>query len=194
MNIAIDIDDTLTNSFDYFQPFVAEFFGVDLSELKEKGISYGNLPNEWKPRELEFFRAYYDKVVPQTTFKSDAADCVRKLRERGHKVIIITARTNSFYTDAYKTTVEELKNGNIVYDKLVCSMDKAAACVENRIDVLFDDMLYNVDAAIDAGVNAVLFTSKANVNADKKYKRVNDWSEVLRFIDEIEKQIESSEE
>ena len=194
MNIAIDIDDTLTNSFDYFQPFVAEFFGADLSELKEKNISYGNLPNEWKPRELEFCRAYYDKAVAQTPFKPDAAEGVRKLRERGHKIFIITARTNSFYTDAYKTTVEELKNGNIVYDKLVCSMDKAAACVENRIDVLFDDMLYNVDAAIDAGVNAVLFTSKANVNADKKYKRVNDWSEVLRFIDEIEKQIESSEE
>ncbi len=30
MNIAINIDDTLTDSFDYFQPFVAEYFGVDL--------------------------------------------------------------------------------------------------------------------------------------------------------------------
>ena len=26
MNIAIDIDDTLTQSFDYFLPFVAEYF------------------------------------------------------------------------------------------------------------------------------------------------------------------------
>ena len=46
MNIAIDIDDTLTNSFDYFQPFVSEFFNADLDELKEKNISYGNLPDE----------------------------------------------------------------------------------------------------------------------------------------------------
>ena len=30
MNIAIDIDDTLTDSFDYFQPFVAEYFGAEL--------------------------------------------------------------------------------------------------------------------------------------------------------------------
>lgn len=29
MNIAVDIDDTLTDSFEYFMPFVAEFFGED---------------------------------------------------------------------------------------------------------------------------------------------------------------------
>ena len=29
MNIAIDIDDTLTESFDYFLPYVAEYFDVD---------------------------------------------------------------------------------------------------------------------------------------------------------------------
>ena len=28
MNIAIDIDDTLTESFDYFLPYVAEYFDV----------------------------------------------------------------------------------------------------------------------------------------------------------------------
>ena len=47
MNIAVDIDDTLTNSFDYFLPFVAEYFGADEKELKERNISYSNLPEEW---------------------------------------------------------------------------------------------------------------------------------------------------
>lgn len=28
MNIAVDIDDTLTDTFDYYIPFVAEFFGA----------------------------------------------------------------------------------------------------------------------------------------------------------------------
>lgn len=32
MNIAVDIDDTLTNSFEYFMPFVAEYFGADYEE------------------------------------------------------------------------------------------------------------------------------------------------------------------
>lgn len=34
MNIGIDIDDTLTDSFDYFMPFVAEYFHVNIHELK----------------------------------------------------------------------------------------------------------------------------------------------------------------
>lgn len=64
MNIGIDIDDTITDTFDYLMPFVAEFFGADLRELKARGISYSNLPEEWKGREIEFCKKYYDKVVP----------------------------------------------------------------------------------------------------------------------------------
>lgn len=37
MHIAIDIDDTLTNSFDYFIPFAAEYFGAEESDLRRRG-------------------------------------------------------------------------------------------------------------------------------------------------------------
>ena len=56
MNIAVDIDDTLTNSFEYFMPFVAEYFGVDYEELKRKNMSYNNLPEGWKDQEYAFGR------------------------------------------------------------------------------------------------------------------------------------------
>ena len=39
MNIGIDIDDTITDTFDYLMPFVAEFFGADLRELERKCCS-----------------------------------------------------------------------------------------------------------------------------------------------------------
>ncbi len=74
MNIAIDIDDTLTNSFEYFQPYVAEFFGTTVDYLRTKNISYGNLPPEWKARELEFCRKYYDKTAEFTPFKPYACE------------------------------------------------------------------------------------------------------------------------
>lgn len=121
MNIAIDIDDTLTDSFDYFMPFVAEYFGVEVEELKRRNVSYSNLPKEWKDREIDFGKAYYDNTVPDTPFKADAAWGVQKLREMGHRIVIITGRTTAFYTDPYKTTREELANGKIPYDKLICN-------------------------------------------------------------------------
>lgn len=189
MNIAIDIDDTLTNSFEYFQPFVSEFFGVTVAELKKRNISYGNLPAEWKSRELEFFRTYYDKVVPQTTFKPAAKDGVNFLRSLGHKIFIVTARTTDFYTDPYKTTAEELNNGGIIYDKLICSFDKAAACRENKISVLIDDMPHNCEAAQNVGIVPVLFNSKANINANVAFRRVNDWKEAVRVVEGIRQSI-----
>ena len=79
MNIAIDIDDTLTESFDYFLPFVAEYFGADAEELRNQNISYSNLPREWKAEEISFGKAYYDRVVADTPFKADAAWGVNRL-------------------------------------------------------------------------------------------------------------------
>ena len=77
MDIGIDIDDTLTNSFDYFQPYVAEYFNVGVDYLKE----------------INFFRTYYDKVVAFTPFKKNASKVLNKLKELGHRIIIITGRT-----------------------------------------------------------------------------------------------------
>lgn len=182
MNIAIDIDDTLTDSFDYFLPFVAEYFGAEISELKARNISYSNLPPAWKAHELDFCRAVYDRAVPDTTFKSDAAWGVQQLRAQGHRIIIITARTHEFYTDPYKTTVEELTKGGIVYDKLICTADKATACIEEQISVLIDDMPGNCAAATAVGIPAVLFTSKANRNMQTDFPRVSNWKEAVKLI------------
>ena len=46
MNIAIDIDDTLTNTFSYLQPYTAEYCKKPLEELVSNNISYDNTPKE----------------------------------------------------------------------------------------------------------------------------------------------------
>ena len=58
MNIAIDIDDTLAQTFEYFVPFVAEYFGVDESELWERNISGDNLPYPGEKKLFDFCRLY----------------------------------------------------------------------------------------------------------------------------------------
>ena len=182
MNIAIDIDDTLTDSFDYFLPFVAEYFGTDENELKSKNISYSNLPDEWKNDEISFCKTYYDRVVVNTPFKPDAAWGVSQLQKRGHRIIIITGRTTAFYTDPYKTTKEELEKGGIVYDKLICTLDKAAACRAENISVLIDDLPANCAAAAGNGIFAILFHSKGNQTVKTDFCKVSNWSEVIKTI------------
>ena len=182
MNIAIDIDDTLTESFGYFQPFVAEYFSVGVEEVRRRNISYGNLPPEWKSKGVEFYRVYYDRVVPDTPFKPDAAWGVAELRKMGHRIVIITGRSTAFYTDPYKTTAEELEKGGIVYDKLICTLDKGCACREEEIDILIDDLPANCDAAVKAGASAILFTSQANRDMETVYPRVSEWKNVIEII------------
>lgn len=185
MNIAIDIDDTLTNTFEYLMPFVAEFYEKDLEELQRKKISYSNIPVEWRKYELDFEKHYYDKVVVQTPFKKDAARYVSLLHQMGHRIVIITGRTKEFYTDPYATTEEELKNGNIVYDKLICTLNKNQACLDEHIDVMIDDLISNCDAVSSVGITPVLFTSQANMHLNTEYARVNHWDDVIEITEHI---------
>lgn len=187
MNIAIDIDDTLTESFDYFLPFVAEYFGVDAGVLRDKNISYSNLPEEWKKDEINFCKTYFDHVVADTPFKPDAAWGIAKLRERGHKIIIITGRTDAFYTDPYKTTAEELRNGGIIYDKLICTLAKAGSCTEENISLLIDDLPTNCTSVVNRGIPAIVFTSKANRNENTELLRVANWTEAVEAVTQIER-------
>ncbi|MDD6276705.1 MAG: hypothetical protein PUB20_07780 [Clostridia bacterium] len=182
MNIGVDIDDTLTNSFDYFLPFVAEYFGADEDELKAKNISYGTLPPEWDKYKNDFGKAYYDKVTPDTPFKPDAAWGINRLREAGHKIIIITHRSTEFYTNPYETTRNELDKGNICYDKLICTTDKATACVSENVSVLIDDLPENCLSAKEHGVHSILFNSKGNKDFKTYLPRVNNWSEAVEVI------------
>lgn len=177
MTIAIDIDDTLTDSFSYFIPFVAEYFGADCEELRKKNISYSTLPPEWKAKENMFGMAYYDKVVPMTPFKKGAKEAVQALRAAGHRVVIITARTTDFYTDPYRTTAEELQNGGIEYDKLICTVDKSAACLAEGVSVLIDDMPKNCEAALSCGIGAILFRSPGNREVSVDFPAVENWEE-----------------
>ena len=185
MNIAIDIDDTLTDSFDFFQPYVAEFFGADPAELRARNISYSNLPPEWKSDELSFCRAYYDRIVPHTPFKPDAAWGIRQLRAMGHRIVIITGRNTSLYTDPYQTTRQELANGGIEYDSLICTLDKGAACIAEQIHVLIDDLPANCASAEELGIPAILFTSSANRDVQAPYPRVSDWRSAVETVGAI---------
>ena len=189
LNIAVDIDDTLTLTFQHFQPYVAEYFGADVEELRAKNISYENLPDAWQARQLDFYKAYFDRVVPDTPFKSDAAWGIHVLRALGHRIIIITARTTAFYADPYATTVEELRRGGIEYDKLLCTFDKANACVEEKIDVLIDDLPRNCEAVAAVGVSVINMISPVNRDMQMPYPRVKNWAEAVDAVRQIADQL-----
>lgn len=186
MKIAIDIDDTLADSFSYFQPYVASFFKKDIKELQNKNISYLNIPSSWG-NEIEFAKKYYDVLVPKTPLKKDVSKVIKKLKEEGHTIIILTNRNTNLYLDPYKTTIEELKNGDIVFDKVICDKDKEKVCLKEGVDLLIDDLISNCFEANKVGVNSILFNSPINLDENVENIKVSNWNEVLQAISSIER-------
>lgn len=181
LTIGIDIDDTITNTFDYLMPAVAEFFNMDLNYLKENNISYTSLTPQMKEQELEFARANFDKLIPNTPIKPDAAEYIRKIRKLGHKVIIITARNSLFYTDPYKTSSEYLTKNNVQFDELICTFDKAGICKEQNVDIFIDDSINQCNKVKEAGIKTLLFASKINIS-NEEHQKVYSWQDVYHYI------------
>ena len=182
MNIAIDIDDTITNTFEYLQPYTAEYCSHPLEELKEKVISYDNTPPEWGLVMNEFAKKYFDLLIPNTPVKDGAADVIRALRRLGHRIIIITHRNNTLYSDCYLTTQFELKNCGIEYDLLICTGDKLKACQRERVDLLIDDTFTNLDSVSKAGIDVLMFLSPVNGCYSKQFKTVKSWDEIRKLL------------
>lgn len=184
MKIGIDIDDTMADTFEYLMPYIAEFFNVDIKYLKDNNISYNNLPKEMKERELEFAKKYYDKIIPNTPFKPKVAEYINKIKELGHEIVVITARDKTLYIDEYKTTIEELKNNNIQYDKLICDFDKAKVCKIEKIELFIDDSINNCKKVKELGIETILFSSKSNINSKTNLNRVDNWKDIYEKIKE----------
>ncbi len=186
MKIGIDIDDTMTDTFEYLMTYISEFFEIDKKYLKDNNISYSNLPKEMKRREIEFAKKYYDKVIPSTPFKPNVAEYIDKIKKLGHKIIIITARDKTLYTDEYKTTIEELKNNNIHYDKLICDFDKAKVCKNEKVDLFIDDSITNCNKVKELGIETILFNSKSNINTKTNLYRTSNWKDIYEKIKKFE--------
>ncbi|HAS56379.1 MAG TPA: hypothetical protein DCR94_03915 [Firmicutes bacterium] len=136
---------------------------------------------------MDFAKKYYDVLVTKTPFKKNASKVVKKLKEEGHAIIILTSRDNNLYLDPYKTTTEELKNGGIIFDKLICEKNKAKVCQDEGIELLIDDLAYNCLEASKLGINSILFASPSNTNCNIGNFKVSDWDEVLQVINAIKR-------
>lgn len=168
----------MADTFDYLMPYIAEFFNLDIKYLKNNNISYNTLPEKMKERELEFAKKYQDKVIPSTPFKPKVSEYIDKIKNLGHEIIIITARDKTLYVDEYKTTIKELKNNNINYDKLICNFDKAKVCKTKKIDLFIDDSISNCNKVNQLGIKTILFNSKSNIGDKTNLYRVDNWKEV----------------
>ncbi len=197
MIIGIDIDDTLT----FLQRIKIK---TAQDYIKRNNLNYklvkadGNLFSEmfdW-PNEVcdKFWFEEADKMLASVKARDYASDTLKRLKEEGNKIVIVTARTKQWHKDPYKLSFDWLIKNNLCFDKLIVGkLDKTQTCIDEKIDCFIDDIPETLTKLQNVGIKTILMKNPHNENQSIYSGKVaKDWKEIYDIIskdiwDSIEK-------
>ncbi len=187
MNIAVDIDDTITNTYEYMLPLIAINYNLDLKKLWSNKPSYKEL-SKTLPNYDDFIKNNYHVLANIVSVKEDAIEVLKKLRSEGHKIFIITARNTEEYGNPYKITYDFLISKGVPFDKLITNVaNKGLQCANEGIDVFLDDNTKNCKSAMKYNIRTYQFNSNFT-SLEDKIPRVKSWQEFYNIISSISKE------
>ena len=194
MNIGIDIDDTISETFEILLPYSQKYMIEDLHKKPELDYSvkcdnhfYIEAMSHWNEEEsAKFWKKYYDEMIENVNIKRFAAETINQLKEKGNKIFLITARWNEEGQVTEQITRKWLEKQNVKYDELIIKADnKLEIAKQKNIDIFIDDSFENCKS-IANNSNIKVFIMNSMVNRkfeDKKVKRVFSWPEIAYLIE-----------
>lgn len=169
--IAIDIDDTITNTYDVIKYYLKKF----------KPKSSNNFYSLDQQERDKFMRLYGELIHEEALVKERVVDCLNYLKESGYKIFILTARGNNYTSEREKTVNYLLKN-KIPYDHVIFSEDKIEKCYHHNIKILIDDRKENFSGAAKYNIECFLMNSE---EGDNQYTPCFlNWEEALKYFKE----------
>ena len=179
MTIGIDIDNTITNT------------SIYSNTLLKKDPLYNNKNNYRELNEeqiKDFLTKYLESIVKNVLVKEDVIDTLNYWKNKGHKIVFITARgaesTSDFVSlkSTYLTSLYFAKN-NIPFDKLIFFQEeKGNACLNEFVDIFIDDRENVLDEVAKKGIKTLRISEE---RVDSKHKLVQNWQEIKKYIDII---------
>ncbi|MCI8273327.1 MAG: hypothetical protein HFJ55_04515 [Clostridia bacterium] len=151
---------------------------------------------DWTEKEENsFYNDNIENFAKKLKPIKDAPYYIKKLKEDGNEIYIITGRDNGEYTNPYEITKEWLKKYEITYDKLIFtnSNDKHAKterCIENHIELMIEDSTRISLDLINSGINVYTMNTRYN-QKEQTLNRVSRWKEIYEKISELNKKEES---
>ena len=186
MKIGIDIDNTITDTLPILRKYCIEYNEQVVKrnlKINEEGFASYNF-FEWTEEENKnFCNLYLKEVVMQATVKEDASKVIRKLREEGNEIIIITARSLEHFKNPYQITKSFLEKNEIEYDELILSTPhKIEICLQKEIDIMLDDEPQNI-TEISEHIPVIVFEGPQNKKCNgRNIIKVQHWKEVDSII------------
>lgn len=195
MKIGIDIDGVLCNLNGYVQKYFKKYLeknNIPYKFDKYKELFYQQFNVEQK-YELDFWKECIFHYAKHTVRLNNASLITNKLHNDGHKLIIITSRQYSSHDNEEGKAMREivtkwLAKNKIYYDEIYYSNEtvgKKALVINNKIDVMIDDSLRNINE-ISENIPVFVFKNSANRKAKGKNKiMVNGWKDIYKIITEM---------
>lgn len=197
MNIGIDIDDTISETFETLLPYSQKYTIEDLKRKSEIDMNQNFLDhfyivymNGWNEKEAtDFWSKYYGEILKKVNIKKFASEVINKLKQKGHKIYLITARWDMPNDDIQGITKQWLIENNVEYDELIINAsDKLKLVEEKNIDIFIDDSFNNCkNIAVNSNAKVYMMTSRVNGSfEDENIKRVYSWPEIYDLINREE--------
>lgn len=194
MKIGIDIDNVISN---FDEELLKEFLNHD-KELRNSGIINKNADYikrgmfDWSQQEIdEFYYSNIERIATNLNVIDKAPEYIKKLKQEGYQIILISGRKNGEYQNPYEMTIEWLNKHGIVYDKLILtnaydSSEKAKVCLENGITIMIDDSARICEEVDKSGTIALIMDTPYNRQVSH-IKRVHNWKEIHEYITNYKK-------
>lgn len=198
MRIGIDIDGVLTDLESYI-------FDYGIKYCVENNLTYKIIPGYYEERKVlgiseeneeKFWNSYLKHYATEYKARDFASEIIKKLKEEGHEIYIVTARnewglTGEDYGKMKEFVKKWLEDNEIYYDRIIYTNDemqrdtkssKVKYCVGNYIDVMIEDSPKNIKE-ISKKIPVLCYHSSYNENvAGRNIKRVYSWYDIYNKI------------
>ena len=196
MRIGIDIDGVLTDieqwQLDYGSKFYFEKYDKEI--INNEGYETTDIFKVDSKLDDEFWNEYFKDYSINVDVRKFASEVIKKLKQDGNEVYIITARGSFLSHSASVMSIEEnrnivldwLKRNEIEYDDIIFSPeDKLSICLENNIDVMIEGKVDNINK-ISTRIPVICFHAGYNKNCKgNNIFRCYSWYDIYSKISSI---------
>ena len=185
MKIAIDIDNTICNTSEFFGELALQY---DHNVLHKNSIIDFNkvVPRseEWTEDELKYYiDNIFNKESINIPIKKDADIYINKLKENRFEIIFITNRGRKEDDHTDLIVLDYLDKNNIPYDKIITKSNDKYKYLDD-CDYFIDDAKHNCEQALENTSCKVIMmaTNKTKDYYNDKIYKANNWEEIYDYI------------
>ncbi len=190
MNIGIDIDGVIFDSENYLKTY-AHVYAMEqgnFTEFEKDTFSIQERHGFGEDDFRSFMNAYGNECERIVPFMPFAKEAMNKLKEMGHRLIIISAR-GWLGDEEINCSLGRFEESQIPYDKIYFrQFDKVETCKAEKIDYMIDDNPNHIKALNEAGIKTLHFKDVYGEFVENELNTiVFNWADIYRFFLEISK-------